>query len=160
MFYRSRLRAISRLIVSLVIIIVVLIGLVAYVYYNPSTSTSTTLPSSSVVIATTQSSQSFPSNAVNIVIQNGLGYPELSDFSPQVVLIVLNVNSTVVWTNYDSIVHNVLTQSGPYGAAGGPNSGDIGPGQSYSFTFTVAGNYSYYCSYHPWMQGEILVENS
>ena len=31
-------------------------------------------------------------------------------------------------------------------------------GGSYEFTFTEAGSYNYYCTFHPWMVGTVNVE--
>jgi plastocyanin len=74
-----------------------------------------------------------------------------TQFDPQTITIVLGVNNTVTWVNQDSIPHSVLTTSGF-------SSGDIAPGQSYSYTFTKAGTYSYHCGYYPIMTGTITVK--
>jgi plastocyanin len=76
-----------------------------------------------------------------------------TQFDPRAVTVVLGLNSTVTWVNQDSIAHSVLTTSGF-------SSGDIAPGQSYSYTFTKAGTYSYSCGYYPIMTGIITVKNA
>jgi len=37
-------------------------------------------------------------------------------------------------------------------------SGPIDSGKTFSYTFTTTGTYYYYCTPHPWMRGEIIVE--
>jgi plastocyanin len=56
----------------------------------------------------------------------------------------------ITWTNFDSVRHSVV--------GNGFNSGTLNKGQSYSFTFTKPGTYTYYCGFHPDMKGTILVQ--
>jgi plastocyanin len=61
----------------------------------------------------------------------------------------------------DSVrVHNSDT-SGPHTFSDPPafNSGDVAPGASYSYHFTTAGTYNFFCSYHQayGMKGTITV---
>lgn len=63
--------------------------------------------------------------------------------------------SKVTWTNNDSVTHTVVDD---LSNVGGPNSGDIAPGATYSFTFNKAGSYQYHCSIHPSMRGTIVVK--
>ena len=58
--------------------------------------------------------------------------------------------TTVVWTNYDSAPHTVDGE--------GLDSGTISKGESWTYTFTTKGLYDYYCSYHPSMTGNVVVE--
>jgi plastocyanin len=57
-------------------------------------------------------------------------------------------------------VHN-SDPGGPHTFSDPPtfNSGDVGPGASYSYRFTTAGTYSFFCSYHQayGMKGSITV---
>lgn len=65
----------------------------------------------------------------------------------------VKVGEEVVWRNADAMPHTVTSTDG------GPlNSGQLGKGGEYSFTFKEPGTYSYYCSYHPSMKGTIIVE--
>jgi plastocyanin len=65
------------------------------------------------------------------------------------------VGGTVTWTNNDSIAHTVTDDLKD---VGGPNSGTIDPGKTYSFKFTKAGSYQYHCEIHPSMRGTIVVK--
>jgi plastocyanin len=75
--------------------------------------------------------------------------------------IQVHVGDTVTWTNDDSQPHTVT--SGQNGQPDGkfdssPNFNPlIAPGQTFSHTFTEAGQYSYYCALHPNMVGKVSV---
>ena len=74
-------------------------------------------------------------------------------YSPATVTVVIGVNNTVVWTNNDAVFHTVTATDGSF------NSGTIFSGQTWSHTFTQPGSYSYYfCQYHPWMKGTVIVK--
>ncbi|MEV0218600.1 cupredoxin family copper-binding protein [Streptomyces sp. NPDC050704] len=64
------------------------------------------------------------------------------------------VGSTVTWTNQDTAPHDVKTTSGPVSI----HSPMLEKGQSWSFTFTTAGSYGYYCTVHPDMTARIMVQ--
>ncbi|MDQ0601242.1 plastocyanin [Streptomyces canus] len=63
------------------------------------------------------------------------------------------VGSTVTWTNGDTAPHDVKTTSGPVSI----HSPMLNKGQSWTYTFTVAGSYGYYCTVHPDMTARITV---
>ncbi|UIX33643.1 cupredoxin domain-containing protein [Streptomyces sp. GQFP] len=62
--------------------------------------------------------------------------------------------STVTWTNQDTAPHDVKTTSGPVQI----HSPMLNKGESWSFTFTTAGSYAYYCTVHPNMTAGITVQ--
>jgi len=66
------------------------------------------------------------------------------------------VGDTVTWTNHDTAPHNVVVTDGPEKFT----SPTLQQGQTFSHTFTKAGNYSYYCSVHPDMKASVKVEGS
>lgn len=70
-------------------------------------------------------------------------------FTPQ--SITVKVGDTVTWTNRDDIPHVVVS-------AGKFRSKALDTDNSFSFTFTKAGDYPYFCSLHPHMTGTIKVE--
>jgi plastocyanin len=60
--------------------------------------------------------------------------------------------STVSVTNKDSVTHTLTATGGRF------NSGDIGPGQTKTFTAPAkAGTYDYICNIHQYMMGTIVV---
>jgi len=75
-------------------------------------------------------------------------------YSPQQIVVVIGVNNTVTWINNDNVVHTATSTSGVF------DSGNIDPGQSFSYTFTTPGTYNYTCSYHSWMKGSVIVLSS
>ncbi|RSM63610.1 copper-binding protein [Amycolatopsis sp. WAC 01376] len=66
------------------------------------------------------------------------------------------VGDTVTWTNHDTAPHNVVITDGPEKFT----SPTLQQGQTFSHTFTKAGDYSYYCSVHPDMKASVKVEGS
>ncbi|MBU6456876.1 MAG: cupredoxin family copper-binding protein [Bradyrhizobium sp.] len=63
----------------------------------------------------------------------------------------VKVGDTVTWTNHDDIPHTVVS-------AGKFRSKALDTDDTFSFTFTAAGEYRYFCSLHPHMTGTIKVE--
>jgi plastocyanin len=70
-------------------------------------------------------------------------------FSPNELKV--KVGDTVTWTNHDDIPHTVVS-------AGKFRSKTMDTDNAFSFTFTSAGDYKYFCSLHPHMTGMIKVE--
>jgi plastocyanin len=65
----------------------------------------------------------------------------------------IKAGDTVVWTNKDSVVHNLVSDAG-----GEILSPTISVGGTYSRTFNTAGEYPYHCEIHAGMKGKIIVE--
>ncbi len=72
-------------------------------------------------------------------------------YSPATIHLKMGVNNTVTWTNYDTAPHTVTSTDKTF------DSGNINPGESFTYTFTGAGTYQYYCVYHTWMRGTVVV---
>jgi plastocyanin len=70
-------------------------------------------------------------------------------FAPQE--LTLKVGDSVTWTNHDDIPHTIVS-------AGKFRSKTLDTDGTFSFTFTTAGDYKYFCSLHPHMTGMIKVE--
>lgn len=70
--------------------------------------------------------------------------------------IEVKVGTAVTWTNADNIEHSVTS-----GASPAPDttfdSGFFTQGQTFSFTFTQPGEFTYFCKRHPSMQGVLKV---
>jgi len=73
-------------------------------------------------------------------------------FSPATVTVT--AGSTVVWTNDDSIQHDITFNGG------GIASGVLNHNDTFSHTFPTAGTYHYICSIHPFMHGTVIVTGS
>ena len=57
----------------------------------------------------------------------------------------VKVGTTIVWTNHDSVEHNVTTENGPQKFA----SNNFGEGATYSIKLTKPGVIHYRCTIHP-----------
>jgi plastocyanin len=119
----------------------------------------------------TNATMNGPGNATNATGATGAnagtsvsivsGSSSLSDTAYQPNPIQVSVGNTVTWTNDDSQPHTVT--SGGNGQPdnkfnSSPNFNPLmAPGQTFSFTFTQAGDYPYFCMLHPNMIGTVSV---
>ena len=71
-------------------------------------------------------------------------------FGPET--LTVPVNSAVTWVNKDDVPHVIASNDGLF------KSKALDTDDKYSYTFTKAGTYSYYCSIHPKMVGKIIVQ--
>jgi plastocyanin len=71
-------------------------------------------------------------------------------FGPQT--ITVPVGATVTWTNKDDIPHTTVSTDGVF------KSKVMDTDEKFSYTFTKAGTYSYFCSVHPKMTGKVVVQ--
>jgi len=62
--------------------------------------------------------------------------------------------TTVTWTNRDDIPHTVTSSDDPRLF----KSQVLDTDEKFSFTFTNAGTYPYFCSIHPKMTAKVIVE--
>jgi plastocyanin len=75
----------------------------------------------------------------------------IDNFTFQPAQLTVKVGTTVTWKNHDDIPHTIVS-------AGKFRSKTLDTDDSFSFTFTAAGDYKYFCSLHPHMTGMIKVE--
>jgi plastocyanin len=71
-------------------------------------------------------------------------------FGPQTITVA--VGATVTWTNRDDIPHTVVSSDGVF------KSKVRDTDEKFSYTFTKAGTYTYFCSLHPKMTGKVVVQ--
>jgi len=71
-------------------------------------------------------------------------------FGPQT--ITVPSGTTVTWTNSDDIPHTAVSTDGVF------KSKVMDTDEKFSYTFTKAGTYPYYCTIHPKMTGKIVVQ--
>ena len=72
-------------------------------------------------------------------------------------VIVIDSGKQVTWVNEDSAFHSVT--SGFYGEPTELfDSGHLDPFESYTLDFDEVGTYDYFCTLHPWMKGQVIVE--
>jgi plastocyanin len=68
--------------------------------------------------------------------------------------ITVPVGTTVTWTNRDDIPHTVVSADDPKVF----KSKVLDTDEKFSYTFTKAGTFNYFCSVHPKMTGKIVVQ--
>jgi plastocyanin len=90
-----------------------------------------------------------PAAQVNIVEPN-FQLPQAWTFDPAETTVPLS--TTINWTNAGAVAHTVTADDG-----GSFDSGNLEPQSTFSFTTTIAGTFTYHCSFHPWMTGTITV---
>ncbi len=66
--------------------------------------------------------------------------------------VTVPVGATVTWTNKDDIPHTAVSTDGMF------KSKVMDTDEKFSYTFTKAGTYSYFCSIHPKMTGKVVVQ--
>jgi plastocyanin len=64
--------------------------------------------------------------------------------------------ATVTWTNNDGTTHTVT--SGVPGTPSGKFDQHVEPGATFTFTFTDAGTYDFFCNIHTSMKATVLVK--
>ena len=70
----------------------------------------------------------------------------------------VDVGGEVTWTNSDTAAHTV-TSGDPSGGPDGKFDSSLVPaGKTFSFKFTDAGTYKYFCQVHPWMTGVVTAQ--
>jgi quinohemoprotein ethanol dehydrogenase len=93
-----------------------------------------------------------PGNLYDSVVFDGTVLTDDFFFTPKRSQISIAVGSTVTWQNNGALVHTATDTKGAW------DTGDIGAGESKSVTFDTPGTYTYNCSPHPWMIGQIIVQ--
>ena len=76
----------------------------------------------------------------------------IDNFSFTPSTLTVPVGATVTWTNRDDIPHTIVSNDGLFKSKARDTD------EKFSFTFTKAGTYPYFCSIHPKMTGKIVVE--
>jgi plastocyanin len=77
---------------------------------------------------------------------------KIDNFSFGPTALTVPVGTTVTWTNRDDIPHTVVSTDGVF------KSKALDTDDKFSFVFTKAGTYPYFCSIHPKMTGQVIVQ--
>jgi plastocyanin len=130
--------------------IVIVLAVGGWVIYSVVNSKNNTTTSSG-----TQSSQTSNNSSSSSSNTSATGAIEIKNmmFTPSQITVAKD--GTVTWTNNDTVAHTVTDD---LSNVGGPNSGEIAPGATYSFTFTKTGSFQYHCEIHHSMRGTIVVQ--
>ena len=79
---------------------------------------------------------------------------KIDNFSFGPTTLTIPVGTTVTWINRDDIPHTVVSSDDPKVF----KSKVLDTDEKFSFTFTKAGTYPYFCSVHPKMTGKVIVQ--
>jgi amicyanin len=92
-----------------------------------------------------------PTAPVQATPATGVTQVAVRNFAYQPANLKVSVGATVIWTNDDSAPHTVTFKNSGNGSALRQQ------GQAFSYTFTQAGTYDYYCAVHPYMVARVIV---
>ncbi|MFA5652213.1 MAG: cupredoxin domain-containing protein [Candidatus Paceibacterota bacterium] len=139
---------------AIVVLGVFLVGIIIYVFFsgpsnritnNPTENSTTTNKITSTtktnVTPTTKTKVSGTHIYISILKDS---------FSPKA--ITIKAGTTVTWTNKDTSAHTVTSDYG------GPTSGNLLKGGTYTYKFSTKGIVGYHCSLHSTTTGMIIVE--
>jgi plastocyanin len=161
-------RGIGPAIILVLIIGAALLGYYQFVYY-PSVAVNTSSSSIGTTTFTVSTASATPFNATITILNGAPSAIRDLTFSPDVATVYLGYNSTVVWINNDASKHTITANSSDqsvdpnfYAWSNVTGFNDIlpkgSPGDTLTFTFTVAGTYGYFCRYHSNMIGTLIVK--
>jgi plastocyanin len=77
---------------------------------------------------------------------------KIDNFSFGPATVNVAAGATVTWINRDDIPHTVVSSGMEF------KSKALDTDERFSYTFSKAGTYSYFCSLHPKMTGQIVVQ--
>ncbi len=126
--------------IAIVVVILIVVGVAAYILTLPPASTT-----ANILIKDDGRCAALPPAAACL-------------FSPPPYNATVN-GPAVVWKNVGGVPHTATANSTANGSLPSFNSNTIAQnGGTYSFTFTTAGTYYYYCDIHRWMKGIIYAK--
>jgi plastocyanin len=77
---------------------------------------------------------------------------KIDNFSFSPATLTVAAGTTVTWVNHDDIPHTVVSTDKVF------KSKVMDTDEKFSFTFTKAGEYPYFCGIHPKMTGKVVVQ--
>jgi plastocyanin len=139
-----------------IVVIVVIVAVAAIAIGNKNSKNATTPPpaptptSSNAATNNTNPTTASPSGSSSSTSENNKVTIANMSYSPAD--ITVKKGTSVTWTNNDSIAHTVTADSN-----NAFDSGNLGPGKTFSFTFNNVGTFAYHCTYHSDMHGKVTV---
>jgi plastocyanin len=104
-----------------------------------------------VMVATLLLSAGSPGSSANTA-EPASAEVKVDNFSFGPATLTVAVGTTVTWTNRDDIPHTVVSTDKVF------KSKVLDTDEKFSFTFSKAGTYPYFCSIHPKMTGSVVVQ--
>jgi plastocyanin len=87
-----------------------------------------------------------------VAAQNATNVITIDNFTFSPKELTVGVGTTVKWVNHDDIPHTIVEKKTTF------RSKALDTDDSYSFTFTSAGDFDYFCGLHPHMVGKVIVK--
>jgi len=138
---------------AVIVIVLIVVGVSVYLLFQQAPSTPTGTPVSI-----------WDTSGQCLAGSNNCGFKGASGN----VNVTITAGTTITWTNTGQSTHTTTScDSGHVSAQGCPSgntstevwdSGILSNGAKYSHTFNTKGTFAYYCTLHPWMHGEIIVQ--
>ena len=76
----------------------------------------------------------------------------ISEFKYKPTPLTVHVGDTVKFVNDDSVAHTVTAKDKSF------DSGNMDQNKSWTYTFSKAGEYDYFCTYHTFMVSKVVVK--
>jgi plastocyanin len=92
-----------------------------------------------------------------VTIAPGSSFPSSTKFYEPPITTVA-AGSIITWKNSDSTLHTVTSGTAESGTSGELfDSSYLAAGKTFQRTFSSAGTFDYYCTLHPFMKGQVVV---
>ncbi len=124
---------------------------------RPAWSIAVLIAIASVILLACTTSQAQRENGPSKLVQTAAG----TDVAPQVIIdnyafspvpLTVKVGTIVTFINHDDDAHTVDSTQGKFKSA------TLNKGDKFEFRFSEAGEYPFYCRFHPKMTGRIIVQ--
>lgn len=139
----------NKSVVGIIIAVIVVGGGIFILVSNKNDKTNTT--SNTTTPATSSSQNNTTENNTTSSQSSESSSVAIQDFAFSPGSITVKKGTTVTWTNQDSASHTVT------GDNGGPSSGTLAKGGTYSFKFDTVGTFAYHCNFHSNMTATVEV---
>ena len=112
---------------------------------SSSTTSSTTASTSASSGLKASTTPKYAAPAASAPVQSGTVQIAYRNIAIDPDTVKVKVGSTIKWTDYDDVTHNVTSESGPSKFA----SANLKEGSTFSYKVTKPGVIHYECTYHP-----------
>lgn len=85
---------------------------------------------------------------------SGQGEVRITDFNYEPSVLEVTPRTVIKWTNEDGAPHTATAQDDTF------DTGRLDKGESDEITFDTPGTYEYICTFHPYMEGRIVVSST
>jgi plastocyanin len=130
----------------------VLLALAGSVVLAACGSSSSTSSSSTTAAKATSSTAAPAAPAASARVASGKVGVTIAGFAYQPATITVKPGTKITFTNHDQTAHTATTNHTGF------DSGTLAPGKSATVTLSKPGTYTYYCQFHAFMHGTVVVK--